>query len=83
MGELPDARIVADNLFVAGGTVVAEGAHTGTFRAPQGDVPASGNPVTLRYASVKQIRDGKVAWEPLYFDQLEFLRQIGALRVGS
>ena len=81
---LPDARIVADNLFVAGETVVAEGAltgtHTGTFRAPQGDVPASGNPVSLRYASVKQIRDGKVTREHLYFDQLEFLQQIETAR---
>lgn len=85
---LPDARIVADNQFVAGETVVAEGTltgtHTGTFRAPQGDVPASGNTVRLRYASVKQILDGKVAREHLYFDQLEFLQQIGALpRAGK
>ena len=61
---LPDARIVEDNLVVAGETVVAEGTltgtHTGTFRGPQGDIPATGNPVRLRYASVKQIRDGKV-----------------------
>ena len=80
---LPDARIVVDSQFVDGDTVVAEGAltgtHTGTFRAPQGDVPASGNAVRLRYASVKQIRDGKVEREHLYFDQLEFLQQIGAL----
>jgi ketosteroid isomerase-like protein len=34
---------------------------------------------TLRYVSVKQTRDGKVATERLYFDQLEFLQQIGAL----
>ena len=80
---LPDARIVVDNQFVAGETVVAEGTltgtHTGTFRAPQGEVPPSGNPVRLRYASVKQICDGKVVRERLYFDQLEFLQQIEAL----
>ncbi len=80
---LPDVRIAAENQFAAGETVVAEGnltgTHTGTFRTPQGDIPPSGNPVTLRYASIKQIRDGKVAWEHLYFDQLEFLQQIGAL----
>lgn len=37
---LPDARLVVDDQFVAGETVVAEGTligtHTGTFRAPQG-----------------------------------------------
>jgi steroid delta-isomerase-like uncharacterized protein len=80
---LPDGRISADNQFAAGDTVVAEGTlsgtHTGTFRTPQGDIPASGNRVTLRYATVKQIRDGKVAAEHLYFDRLEFLQQLGAL----
>jgi hypothetical protein len=35
--------------------------------------------VTLRYVSVKRIRDGKVAAERLHFDQLEFLQQVGAL----
>lgn len=64
-------------------TVVIEGTlsgtHTGTFRSAQGDIPASGNRVALRYVSVKQIRDSKVAVERLYFDQLEFLQQIGAL----
>ena len=61
---LPDARIVVDNQFVAGETVVAEGTLTGTHKCN---------------ASVKQIRDGKVAREHLYFDQLEFLQQIEAL----
>jgi steroid delta-isomerase-like uncharacterized protein len=80
---LPDGRISSDNEVAAGDTVVTEGTltgtHSGTFRSPRGDIPASGNLVTLRYVSVKQIRDGKVAAERLYFDQLEFLQQIGAL----
>jgi steroid delta-isomerase-like uncharacterized protein len=80
---LPDGKISSENEVAAGDTVVTEGTlsgtHTGTFRSPQGDIPASGNRVTLRYVSVKQIRDGKVAAERLYFDQLELLQQIGAL----
>ena len=55
------------------------GTHTGTFRSPQGEVPPSGGRVTLRYASVKQIREGKLVSERLYFDQLSFLQQIGAI----
>jgi steroid delta-isomerase-like uncharacterized protein len=80
---LPDGRISSENEVAAGDTVVTEGTltgtHSGTFRSPQGDIPASGNRVALRYVSVKQIRDSKVAVERLYFDQLEFLQQIGAL----
>jgi steroid delta-isomerase-like uncharacterized protein len=79
---LPDGKISSENEVAAGDTVVTEGTlsgtHTGTFRSPQGDIPASGNRIALRYVSVKRIRDGKVAQEHLYFDQLEFLQQIGA-----
>lgn len=84
---LPDATITVDNQFAAEEAVVAEGTligtHSGTFRAPHGEIPSSGNSVRLRYASVKEIRDGKVASEHLYFDQLEFLQQIGAMPSGS
>jgi predicted ester cyclase len=80
---LPDGKISSEHEVAAGDTVVTEGrlsgTHTGTFRSPQGDIPASGNRVALRYVSVKRIRGGKVALERLYFDQLEFLQQIGAL----
>ncbi len=79
---LPDGKITYENEVVAGDTVVTEGTltgtHTGAFRTPETEVPASGNRVALRYASVKRIRDGKIAREHLYFDQLEFLQQIGA-----
>lgn len=83
---LPDAKVTYDAEIVAGNTVVVEGVltgtHTGTFRAPQGDIPATGNPIEIRFASVKQIRDGKVSSEHLYFDQLELLQQLGALPRG-
>jgi hypothetical protein len=75
--------ITRENEFSGADMIVTEGyligTHTGTFRSRQGDVPASGNRVSLRYASVRMVRDGKIAWEHLYFDQLEFLQQIGAI----
>jgi steroid delta-isomerase-like uncharacterized protein len=80
---LPDARITHKHHVSAGDTVAIEGiltgTHTGTFKSPQGDIPATGNRIELRYASVKTIRDGKVTLEHLYFDQLDFLQQLGAL----
>jgi ketosteroid isomerase-like protein len=80
---LPDGKITHENEVAAGDMVVIEGTltgtHTGSFRTSQGDIPASGNPVKLRYASVKRILGGKVASEHLYFDQLEFLQQLGAM----
>jgi steroid delta-isomerase-like uncharacterized protein len=80
---LPDSQLKITEELVAGDAVIREGiltgTHTGTFRTPQGEVPPSGNAVNLRYAAVKRIDDGKVVSEHLYFDQMEFMMQIGAL----
>jgi steroid delta-isomerase-like uncharacterized protein len=80
---LPDAKITRSDLFEAGDVVVTEGTlsgtHSGTFRTPQGEIPPTGNQVTLRYAAVKRFRDGRLVSEHLYFDQLEFLQQLGAM----
>lgn len=80
---LPDSQIKWTNEFVAGDAVITEGfftgTHTGVFRTPQGEIPASGNPVNLRYVSVKRVSEGKLVSEHLYFDQMEFMGQLGAL----
>jgi steroid delta-isomerase-like uncharacterized protein len=80
---LPDAKLDHVNQISTGDTVVFEGTltgtHAGTLRTPQGDVPATGNRVRLRYAAVKRIRDGKVASDHVYFDRLEFMQQLGAM----
>jgi predicted ester cyclase len=80
---LPDAKITVDQHFAAGDLVVSErtlaGTHRGTFSTPSGEIPATGNPVTLRYASVKRFREDRLVSEHLYFDQLEFLQQLGVM----
>ena len=79
---VPDMQVTAEKYVVAGDTVAVEGTmtgtHTGTFRVPQGDIAPSGNPIKVRYAAFKVIRNGEVASERLYFDQLELLQQLGA-----
>jgi steroid delta-isomerase-like uncharacterized protein len=81
---LPDAKITPVDLAAAGNLVVAEGTiagtHNGTFRTPKGEIPPSGNPVSLRYAAVKRFESGRLVSEHLYFDQLEFLQQLGAMK---
>ena len=80
---LPDATITAEDQLAAGDVVVSEGTlagtHDGTFRTPQGEIPRTGNPVTLRYAAIKRFKDDRLVSEHLYFDQLEFLQQLGAM----
>lgn len=84
---IPDGRVKRTAEFVDGDTVIAEGAmvgtHTGPFRMPQAEIPPSGNPVELRFASVKRIVDGKIVSEHLYFDQMEFMTQLGAMPGAS
>ena len=80
---LPDSEIKRLEEFVAGDAVIAEGilsgTQTGPFRTPQAEIPPSGNHVSLRYASVKRVVNGKLVSEHLYFDQMEFMMQLGAL----
>ena len=80
---LPDAKITAVDQVAVGNVVVAEGTiagtHSGTFRTPQGEIPRTGNPVSLRYAAVKRFEGDRLVSEHLYFDQLEFLQQLGAM----
>jgi steroid delta-isomerase-like uncharacterized protein len=80
---LPDARLTVHDQVVAGDVVFGEGTlagrHGGTFRTPQGEIPPTGNRVTLRYATVKRFRDDRLVSEHLYFDQLEFMQQLGAM----
>lgn len=83
---LPDGRISSELEVAAGDVVVTEGTltgtHTGSFRSPAGEVPASGKRVRFRYVSIKWVRDDGIAAEHIYFDQLEFLQQIGAMSVS-
>ena len=80
---LPDARITVVDQVAVGNVVVTEGTiagtHSGTFRTPQGEIPRTGNPVSLRYAAVKRFKGDRLVSEHLYFDQLEFLQQLGAM----
>jgi len=80
---LPDAKITAVDVVAVGNVVVAEGTiagtHSGTFQTPQGGIPPTGNPVSLRYAAVKRFEGDRLVSEHLYFDQLELLQQLGAM----
>lgn len=45
------------------------GTHSGVFRTPQAEIPASGNRVNLRYASVKRVSGDRIVSEHLSFDR--------------
>jgi steroid delta-isomerase-like uncharacterized protein len=78
---LPDARIELVTRVANADTVISEevlvGTQTGPFATPTGTVPPSGRPIRVPFVTVQEVRDGKIASERLYFDQLDFLRQLG------
>lgn len=78
---LPDAQIevvarVADAEIVMSEEVLT-GTQTGPFVTPSGIVPPSSRAVRMPFVTVQRIRDGKIMSERVYFDQLDFLRQLG------
>lgn len=40
------------------------------------------NPDSITHLTVQQIRNGKIAAERIYFDQLDFLSQLGIAPAG-
>lgn len=57
--------------------VVFTGTQTGPMPTPGGLLPPTGKRVTLRSVSMLRIKDGMVASERVYLDQLEMLTQLG------
>jgi predicted ester cyclase len=71
------AQVFADD--AAATELVFTGTHTGPLMTPGGPIPPTGNHVTLHSASILHIKEGLIAWEHLYSDQLELLTQLGLM----
>ena len=70
-------QVFAEN--VAATEVVFTGTHTGPMLTPEGSIPPTGRRVSLRSASILRIKDGLIASEHVYLDQLEMLTQLGLM----
>ncbi len=77
----PDGRVTTREQIVTENAAVTEslfsGTHTGRLQTPTGDIPPTGRRVSLRQVAVQRIKDGVIASEHLYFDQLELMAQLG------
>jgi len=88
MGEafkagLPDSHMVVDNAIDGGDQVFLEGrfvgTHEGDLQSPDGTIPSSGNKLDLRFADYFKVADGRIVEHRTYFDQVDMLRQLGAM----
>jgi predicted ester cyclase len=79
----PDLRIEIQQLLTEGPAAAAEGilagTHDGVLHTPNGDVAPTGRAVELRWAAVYATDGDTLKSEHLFFDQMDFLGQLGLL----
>jgi predicted ester cyclase len=79
----PDGKLAFGEQVFAADTVATElvftGTHTGSMMTPNGLLQPTGKRVILHSASILRIKDGLIASEHLYADQLEMLTQLGLM----
>ena len=79
----PDLRLEINQLLTHGPAAAAEGTITGThdgvLHTPNGDVAPTGRAVALRWAAVYVTEGDTLKSEHLFFDQIDFLGQLGLL----
>jgi predicted ester cyclase len=77
----PDGRLEIVRSIAEGPLMSAEGrftgTHTGPLQTPQGEVPPTNRSVDIRWMAMYEVRGGELTSEHLYFDQMEFLTQLG------
>lgn len=81
---IPEATFESVHAYEIGDTAVDEGyfsgRNTGPIALPTGDhLPATQKEVRVRGVDVATVREGHIVDYRLYFDQMEFLGQLGLL----
>ncbi len=80
----PNSIGTVEHKYESGDTAIDEwsfaGTNSGPLTMPTGEqVPATGNPVSLRGADIATVQGGVITSHRVYFDQMEMLGQLGLL----
>ena len=75
----PDMTVILEETFADGDLVGTRGRFTGTHRGEFMGVPASGQPVDVKYIDLWRVRDGKLAENWVQLDMIGLMQQIGAM----
>jgi steroid delta-isomerase-like uncharacterized protein len=77
---LPDAHMEIVSVVESGDAIAVEarfkGTHTGALATPQGEIPASGNTIDVRFADFFRLGDDKFVEHRVYWDQAEMMAQL-------
>ncbi|MHC1562669.1 ester cyclase [Actinomycetospora sp. C-140] len=84
MAGFPDNRVIVDRAVVHGDVLVEEsrfeGTNTGPLAGPDGSpIPATGRSVSVPFAGIHVLRDGRIASTHFYWDAYDMLGQLGLL----
>lgn len=86
MAAFPDSHMDVSRMVTVGEEVWVTGSfrgtQTGNLVGEQGTIPASGKAIDVPFAEVFTVRDGKIARQETYWDQMTMMAQIGALPGG-
>ena len=82
MEAIPDSRWEELAKYEAGDVAIDEGyvagTNTGPLQLPTGEtLPATGKQVRIRACDVATVEEGRITTHRFYYDQMEFLGQLG------
>lgn len=79
----PDRGSADVVLFADGDHVVEQarytGTHTGAWRTPDGEIPATGRTLDFPFVGVFRVEGGKISSIRIYYDQVEVFTQLGLM----
>ena len=82
-GAFSDGRLSIHSAVIDGDNASVEGTyrgvHDGILQSPSGPVEQTGRPVSFRWSATYLVQETELVSEHLYFDQLDFLGQLGLL----
>jgi steroid delta-isomerase-like uncharacterized protein len=81
---MPDMTIKFTTIIIQGNHIAFEGIFSGTFTgplaSPEGDIPPTGRSVKAGFAFIGRVNaDGLIEEDRTYFDNLDFMRQLGLI----
>jgi steroid delta-isomerase-like uncharacterized protein len=78
-GGMPDLRTDVDDMIAEGDQVVTRWTGTGTHQGELMGVAPTGKTITVSGVGIHRIAAGKVVEHRDFFDQLDFMQQLGAI----
>jgi len=81
---MPDMSVEFTLILISGNYIVFEGVSQGTFTEPlasaEGDIPPTGKSANLKLAFIAKVNaDGLIEEDRTYFDNLDFMKQLGLI----